>query len=165
MALVRPIKDKLRTIKHSAPSLILHKKWLLPFMISAANVAKSAGNFIFCAVSAKGLCARLNYIHTKNLWLSTCMWPTTHPHPNPWHKFIDQLDSKKKQRKQTGCTSYRPDLSFCRTLLDVQFITSKLGLLNVSNFSLINIISLNANLKLLNKNLILLNTDFILLNM
>ena len=107
------------------------------------------------------------------------------PHPNNWHKFIDQKDSKKKQRTfslniisitfkerskngrrylQTGCTTYRPDLSLCRMFLDVYFITSKFGLLNVNDFSSINFISLNANLKLLNINLMLLNTNFKLLN-
>ena len=50
-------------------------------------------------------------------------------------------------------------------LLDVYFVTSKFGLLNVNDFSLINFISLNANLKLLNINLMLLNTNFKLLNM
>ena len=47
---------------------------------------------------------------------------------------------------------------------DVYYVTSKFGLLNVNDFSLINFISLNANLKLFNKNLILQNTNFKLLN-
>ena len=37
-------------------------------------------------------------------------------------------------------------------LLDVYFVTSKFGLLNVNDFSLTNFISLNPNLKLLNIN-------------
>ena len=37
-------------------------------------------------------------------------------------------------------------------LLDVCFVTYKLGLLNANDFSLINFILLNANLKLLNIN-------------
>ena len=40
--------------------------------------------------------------------------------------------------------------SFSRMLLDVCFVTSKLGLLNVNDFSLMNLILLNENLKLLN---------------
>ena len=48
---------------------------------------------------------------------------------------------------------------------DCYFVTSKFGLLSVIGFSLINFISLNANLKLLNINLMLLNTNFKLLNM
>ena len=72
------------------------------------------------------------------------------PHPNSWHKFIDQWDNKKKQKNsplniisvickerwkharkylQTGCATYRLDLSFCRMLLDA------LGLLNLNDFS------------------------------
>ena len=109
------------------------------------------------------------------------MWPVLHLHPNSWHKFIDQYDSNKNHRTsplniisimcqersksttkylQTGCSTYRPDLLFCRMLLDVYFVTSKFGLLNVNDFSLINFTSLNANLKLLNKNVMLLNTNF-----
>ena len=97
------------------------------------------------------------------------MWPVLHLHPNSWHKFIDQYDSNKNHRTsplniisimcqersksttkylQTGCSTYRPDLLFCRMLLDVYFVTSKFGLLNVNDFSLINFTLLNANLKL-----------------
>ena len=61
---------------------------------------------------------------------------------------------------QTGYTTYRPDLSFCRMLLEVYFGTSKFGLLNVNDFTLINLISLNTNLILLNINLMLQNTNF-----
>ena len=61
---------------------------------------------------------------------------------------------------QNGCATYRPDLSFCRLFLDVYLVTSNIGLLNANLFSLINLISLNANLKLLNVNLMLLNTNF-----
>ena len=75
-------------------------------------------------------------------------------------------ERSKSVRKslQTGCKTDRPDFSFCRMLLDVYFVTSKFGLLNVNDFSLINFISLNANLKLLNINLMLLKTNFKLLN-
>ena len=45
-------------------------------------------------------------------------------------------------------------------LLDVYFVTSKFGLLNVNDFSLINFILLNADLILLNINLMLQNTNF-----
>ena len=53
-------------------------------------------------------------------------------------------ERSKSARKylQTGCTIYRPDLSFDRMLLIVYFVTSKFGLLNVNGFSLINFISL-----------------------
>ena len=66
---------------------------------------------------------------------------------------------------QTGCTTYIPDLPFCPMLLIVYFVASKFGLLNVNCFSLINFISLNANLRLMNINVMLLNTNFKLLNM
>ena len=119
------------------------------------------------------------------------MWPGPQPHPNSWHTIIDQQDSKKKQateklalkhhpsvmckedvrklpentyRLDVQSRTYRPDLSFCRMLLDAYFVTSKFGLLNVNNFSLVNFVSLIANLKLLNINLMLLNTNFKLLN-
>ena len=65
---------------------------------------------------------------------------------------------------QTGCTTYRPDLSLCRMLLDVYFVSSRFGLLNVNDFSLINFFALNPNLKLFNINLMLPNTNFKLLN-
>ena len=58
----------------------------------------------------------------------------------------------KSAKKQTWCTTYRLDLLFCLMLLDVYFVTSKLGLLNLNYFSLKNFILLNANLKLLNIN-------------
>ena len=106
-------------------------------------------------------------------------------YPHSWQQFVDQQDSKKKQRTlplnisvmckehlksaqkylQTGCTTYRPDLLFCRMLFDVYFVISKFGLLNVDDFSLINFISLNANLKLSKINLMLLNKNFKMLNM
>ena len=72
----------------------------------------------------------------------------------------------KRARKylQTGCTTYRPDLSLCRMFLDVYFISSKFGLLNVNGFSLTKFFSLNASLKFFNINLMLLNTNFKLVN-
>ena len=75
-------------------------------------------------------------------------------------------ERSKSARKylQTGCTTYRPDLWFCRMLLTVNFVASKFVLLNINGFSLMNFISLNASLKLLNINLMLLNTEFKLLN-
>ena len=75
-------------------------------------------------------------------------------------------ERSKSARKysQTGCTTYRPDLLFCRMFLDAYFVTSKFSLLNVNDFSLIDFISLNVSLKLLKINLILLNTNFKLLN-
>ena len=47
---------------------------------------------------------------------------------------------------QTGYTTYAPDLSFCRMLLNAYSVTSKFGLLNVNDFSLITFFSLNANI-------------------
>ena len=47
---------------------------------------------------------------------------------------------------ETGCTTYTPDLSLCRMLLNVYSVTSKFGLLNVNDFSLITFFSLNANI-------------------
>ena len=46
----------------------------------------------------------------------------------------------------TGSTTYWPDVSFYQMLLETYFVTSKFGLLNVKYFTLINFISLNANL-------------------
>ena len=46
----------------------------------------------------------------------------------------ERLKSARKYL-QTGCTTYRPDLLFCLMLLGVYFVTSKLGLLNVNDFS------------------------------
>ena len=76
-------------------------------------------------------------------------------------------ERSKSVRKylQAGCTIYRADFSFCQMFLDVHFVASKFGLLNVNDFILINFILLNANLKLPNINLMLLNTSFKLLNM
>ena len=65
---------------------------------------------------------------------------------------------------QTGYTTYKPDLLFRRMLLDVYFVTSKFGLLNVNDFSLINFISLNTNLELLKIDFMLLNTNLKLRN-
>ena len=53
-----------------------------------------------------------------------------------------ELSKSARKYLQTGCTIYRPDLSFGRMLLIVYFVTSKFGLLNVNGFSLINFISL-----------------------
>ena len=75
-------------------------------------------------------------------------------------------ERSKSARKylQTGYITYKPDLLFCRMFLDVYFVTSKFGLLNVNDFSLINFISLNTNLELLKIDFMLLNTNFKLLN-
>ena len=75
----------------------------------------------------------------------------------------DRLKSARKYL-QTGCTTNKPDLSFSRMVLIVYFVTFEFGLLNVNGSSLINLISLNANLKLLNINLMLLSTNFKLLS-
>ena len=130
MALIRPIKDKLRLKTHSAASL-------------------SSKNMQF-------------YVHTNNFWTFTCMWPGPQPIPIPGISSMTNSRVKifsvmykersKSARKcsKTGCTTYRPDLSFSRTVLIVYFVTSKFGLLNENGFSLINFISLNTNFKLLN---------------
>ena len=110
------------------------------------------------------------------------MWPGPHPIPIPGTSLLYNRTVKKKQRTsplniisvmckersksarkhlQTGCATYRPDLLFCGLLLDVYFVTSKIGFLNVND---LNFISLNADLKLLNINLMLLNTNSKLLN-
>ena len=47
-----------------------------------------------------------------------------------------QRSESERKYLQTGCTIYRPDLSFCRMLLDVYFVTYNFGLLNVNDFSL-----------------------------
>ena len=77
-------------------------------------------------------------------------------HAKSWQKFTDQQDSKKKRRTfplniisvmckkrskserkylETGCIAYKLDLSFCRMLLIVYFVTSKFRLLNVNEFN------------------------------
>ena len=53
------------------------------------------------------------------------------------------------------------DQMLCCMHLDVYFVPSKFGLLNVNDFSLINFILLSANLKLLKTNLMLLNNIFL----
>ena len=106
-----------------------------------------------------------SYIHAKVLFMQkTCgrphaceQAPTRTPTPifclsSLTNRESFALEHSKSARKQTGCMIFRPDLSFYRMLLDVYFVTSKLGLLNVNDFILINFILLNANLKLLNIN-------------
>ena len=71
-----------------------------------------------------------------------------------------ECSESRRKYLQNGCATYRADLSFCLLFWDVYLVTSNIGLLNANYLSLMNLISLNANLKLLNVNLMLLNANF-----